>query len=106
MAHGDCGCEFPRCGNGRCIGSHFCPKHLKMPFRSKAEVNAYRRGQRDGRAEAAARCVAVIDEERVHFTRRRDEALLAAVDGIRLVYPGPPALFTSQAGNDKKGKDT
>jgi hypothetical protein len=51
MGYGDCWCEFPECGNGRCVGSHFCPKHLKTPFRTRAEVNAYRRGQRDGRAE-------------------------------------------------------
>lgn len=51
MSYGDSWCEYPACRGGRCVGFHFCPKHIKTPFRTKAEVNAYRRGQRDGRVE-------------------------------------------------------
>ncbi len=59
MAYGDFGCEYPKCGNGRQVGSHFCSKHKKTPFRIPAEVRAYRRGQRDGRAEVIAAHAAI-----------------------------------------------
>jgi hypothetical protein len=42
-------CSYPDCGDGRCVGKKFCGKHLKTPFCTKAEVDAYRRGLRDGR---------------------------------------------------------
>jgi hypothetical protein len=46
-------CRYPDCNDGHIVGKKFCPKHLKTPFTTKGEVNAYRRGLREGRAKAA-----------------------------------------------------
>ena len=48
------GCAYPDCGNGKCVGSKFCPRHLKTPFFEEEEINAYRRGIRDERARIQA----------------------------------------------------
>jgi hypothetical protein len=39
-------CSYPKCNYGRCVSKKFCPKHLKTPFCTQEEVNAYRRGLR------------------------------------------------------------
>jgi len=60
------GCLYPRCTNGHAVGKKFCPKHLATPFRSKEEINAYRRGRRDAEREAKEIMIApkkdVLDE--------------------------------------------
>lgn len=42
------GCAYPGCGRGKVVGKLFCPSHLKTPFTTKKEVNAYHRGVREG----------------------------------------------------------
>lgn len=45
-------CLYPDCSDGHIVGEKFCNKHLKTPFTTKAEVNAYKRGVRDGIQQA------------------------------------------------------
>lgn len=46
------GCHYPGCGEGHVVRKKFCPRHLKTPFFSVEEIRAYKRGKRDGKAEA------------------------------------------------------
>lgn len=62
------GCYYPDCGDGQVVGKKFCPKHLKTPFTTKKEVNAYRRGVRDGKAELTKE-LQVADLEEVRGVR-------------------------------------
>jgi len=47
----DLSCHYPGCGGGNVVGKKFCFKHLKTPFETKAEVNAYRRAQKEARED-------------------------------------------------------
>ena len=47
----DLSCHYPGCGDGNIVGKKFCPKHVKTPFETKVEVNAYRRAQKEARVD-------------------------------------------------------
>lgn len=47
----DIGCHYPGCGGGNIVGKKFCPKHVRTPFETKVEVNAYNRAKKEARKE-------------------------------------------------------
>lgn len=47
----DLSCHYPGCGGGNIARKKFCPKHIKTPFETKAEVNAYSRAKKEARAD-------------------------------------------------------
>jgi hypothetical protein len=56
------GCDYPGCDDGHVVGKRFCHRHLSTPFTTRAEINAYHRGQRSERlrvdVEVAEKCKA------------------------------------------------